>query len=294
MDKALKFYRETLGFKEIVFDYAGRLPGMEKITKKPETNARVVMLRNPKVGPMGLGMIELVQLLPPDKPAPIPAGTCWGEIGVAEISVHVRDHKAIHDSLVASGCKCLIPAGTGAVPPNGTKVNFSYVAGPDDTKIELIEWPTMSDHLGAGPGIEGMNHVAFGVSDMDRSTQFYRDLGFTELLMDVKGIMAEMNAFYPEPKELRVLIMLNYYGCGIEPIQQFPSTKDLRGAWGRLGPMEFAIEVSNLEKACEELRKKGIQTLSAPQTVDVSAGQWRYAYLVEPDNNYVSLVEARF
>jgi catechol 2,3-dioxygenase-like lactoylglutathione lyase family enzyme len=294
MEQSLPFYQDELGFKEIAFDYSGSLPGLEKITNKPETNARVVMLRNPKVGPMGLGMIELVQLLPPDKPEPIPEGGTWGEIGVGEISVHVRGHKKIHDELVEKGWKCTVAAGTGEVPPTNAPVNFSYISGPDEAKIELIEWTSLSDDLGAGPGIEGLNHVEFGVSDMDKSMIFYKSLGFTELLMDYKGVMEDMASFFPEPFEQRVVILLNYHGCGIEPVQNFPSTKDLRGAWGHLGPMEFAIGVNNLEKACEELNKKGIELLCDPQSIDVSSGEWKYAYIVEPDNNYVSLVEARF
>ena len=58
--------------------------------------------------------------------------------------------------------------------------------------------------------------------------------------------------------------------------------------------MEFAIGVSNLEKAYKELREKGIEFLSPPHAVEYSWGQWKYAYLDEPDKNYVSLIEARY
>jgi hypothetical protein len=58
--------------------------------------------------------------------------------------------------------------------------------------------------------------------------------------------------------------------------------------------MEFAVGVSNLELACEQLAAEGVRFLGDIQTVDVGSGEWRYRYLNEPDGLYVSLVEGRF
>ena len=90
--------------------------------------------------------------------------------------------------------------------------------------------------------------------------------------------------------------MANYYGASIEPVTYLPpnKTKDSRGSWGHVGPMEFSVEVSNIEKAYEELQKKDIRFLCPPQTIELPSGCWKYAYLDEPDKNYVSLIEARY
>jgi hypothetical protein len=37
-----------------------------------------------------------------------------------------------------------------------------------------------------------------------------------------------------------------------------------------------------------------VELLGEPQSVDVGTGEWRYAYLADPDGLYVSLVEPRF
>ena len=58
--------------------------------------------------------------------------------------------------------------------------------------------------------------------------------------------------------------------------------------------MEFAIRVSNLEQACARVRSLGVELLGAPQAVDVGSGEWRYAYIQDPDGLFVSLVEPRF
>ena len=103
MDKSLDFYSNLLGFNQVMFDYKGTIPGMEKVAGKP-TNARVVMLKNECTGPLGLGMLKLVHLLHPDKPdpcfvqvmtpgkpqTPITDALRWGDIAIAEACFNTR------------------------------------------------------------------------------------------------------------------------------------------------------------------------------------------------------------
>jgi hypothetical protein len=97
-----------------------------------------------------------------------------------------------------------------------------------------------------------------------------------------------------ELPDQHMIMMLSPQGGGIEPCRLTPLGPDCRGEWGHLGPMEFAIGVSNLEQACEYARRRGIELRGEPQTVDVGSGEWSYAYLVDPDGLYVSLVEPRY
>jgi hypothetical protein len=63
---------------------------------------------------------------------------------------------------------------------------------------------------------------------------------------------------------------------------------------GHLGAFEFGIEVTNINTACAHLQEAGVEMLSPPQTVAIDSGEWKYAYFVDPDNLYVSLIEDRF
>jgi catechol 2,3-dioxygenase-like lactoylglutathione lyase family enzyme len=294
MEESLEFYRNHLGFKEILFDYSGPLLGLEKITGKPEAKARIVMLQNPKLGPVGLGRIKLVQLLPPDKPEPIPEGIYWGEVGVSEVCITTPGIAENYSNMVLKGAKALMPPLFGPYPPFDTQVGIAYIADPDGGKVELIEWPDMCAGIGEKPRLEGVNHVAFGVSNLNRTKEFYQKLGFTELVLDYDGYNEAMAIWFPKPVKMKMVILANYSGAWIEPVEHVPPSKDLRGSWGHLGPMEFAVGVSNLEKACEALQQEGMKFLSPPQTIEVSSGEWKYAYLVEPDNLYVALVEPRY
>ena len=85
MEQSLEFYSNYLGFTEILFNYSGPLPGMEKVTKQETTEASVVILNNPHQGPIGRGMVKLVQLLSHKaEPCTVVDSTLWGDVGIAE------------------------------------------------------------------------------------------------------------------------------------------------------------------------------------------------------------------
>ncbi len=300
MDRSLEFYRD-LGFTQAMFDYTGFLPGMEGVTGKSKKEARVVMLKNQNTGPLGLGMIKLVHLLPPDKSEPCivhyghgeaPAGSMrWGDLGITELCFNTRvSTSKIYEQLADKGVKAVLTPTPGNFPPYDTKNTFAYFRDPDNGLLEFIEWE-MGKSLGTEARVEGVNHVAFGVSDMDRSLEFYRELGFTDMVFDPRLSTKPRNT----PPRAAVTMMANFYGAWIEPIQLLAAEPTpFNKGWGHLGPMEFAIEVTNIEKAYEELQERGIKFLCPPQTVEVSSGDWKYAYVVEPNNLYVSLIEPRY
>jgi catechol 2,3-dioxygenase-like lactoylglutathione lyase family enzyme len=174
-------------------------------------------------------------------------------------------------------------------------LDISYVHDPWGGKIEMIEWTGLWKSLPGEPRAEGVNHVAFGVADMDASLAFYRHLGFGEMLFESTEFFGPMAPWYDrELPGQHMVMMMSAQGGGIEPTRLTPLGPDCRGEWGHLGPMEFAVGVANLERAGEQLEVAGVEFLGPAQTVDVGTGEWRYRYLVDPDGLYVSLVEARF
>jgi catechol 2,3-dioxygenase-like lactoylglutathione lyase family enzyme len=296
MEKSMQFYGDILGFNQVEFDYSGPLPGMEKITGKPETNARVVMLSSENTSPISFGQIKLVHLLPPDKPGPMPEGLGWGEVGVSEAAIGVQVLDDVHDDLVNNkGLKVILPTEWYPAPPFGIDTGLWYTEDPDGGKIEFIEWRGAFAGFQKKPRIDGVTHVGFGVSNMDRSLDYYRQLGFGEVLFELDDVFESMNHWYSGPPPRQHMVMVaNYYGAGAEIVQHTPASKDCRGTWGHVGPMDFSIGVSNLEEACEYVQKNGVELLGAPQTIQLPNGEWRYVFIGEPDGNYVSLIEARF
>jgi catechol 2,3-dioxygenase-like lactoylglutathione lyase family enzyme len=297
MEAALEFFRERMGFSRVLFDHTGELPGLEELTHRARTRSRVAMLASANMTPLGPGKVKLVQVLEDGGTPPMAPGACYGEVGICEVCVHATDVQAVHQRLLEQGCKELMEPISAKVTPFDIDVDLSYVADPGDGKIEILEWRGIWQRLPGEPRLEGVNHVAFGVSDMAVTREFYADFGFSQsrLVLESDGYFEPMRPWYDrEMPRQHMILVLPGQGAGIEPVQLREEIKDCRGEWGHLGPMEFAIGVTNLDQACGQLRSSGLEFRSDPQTVDVGTGEWRYAYFTDPDGLYVSLVEPRY
>ena len=94
----------------------------------------------------------------------MPEGIGWGEPGVCEVCIHVKDQAALYRRLVGEhGVDGLMEPNESPLPPYGTLCSLSYVADPDGTKIEMIEWHDLESGWPVDDGPQGVNHVAFGV-----------------------------------------------------------------------------------------------------------------------------------
>lgn len=297
IDGSLKFYRDFLGFKNTIFDYIGKLPGIDRIAGQHDVDARIVMLASENVSPVAQGMIKLVQLLPPSKSSRPKIKYEWGSICIAEVCMNVKNIEEVYKlATVEKGFRPVLPPTYALCPPAGEECKFAYIRDPGGILIEFIEWH-MYKEFGGTTRIEAVNHIGIGVKDMDKSMSLYKDiLGFKEEVIGYTAKMDLMAPMLPSPTPtMKVKIVTNQYkGAWIEAYQSLrpyePSVAIPR--WGDIGHMEFAINVSNIEKVYEQLQKKGVHFLSPPQTVDFPpSGEWKYTYMVDPDGFLVSLVE---
>ena len=284
MERSLAFWGR-LGFTEIAFDHTGELGGLAAVAGYDSARARVVMLRPAHPSVLGPGAVKLVAL---DGGAPaMPAGVAWGEPGICEVCVHVRDQAALYRRLVAARVTSLMEPDVSALTPYGTTVSLSYVADPDATKIEVLEWIDLEAGWPEPDGPQGVNHVAFGVASIERTRAFYRSLGFTGMVFDSDGYFEPMHPWYAprEPPRQKMTLLTHPYGAGLEPVEHIPASPDMRGDYGHLGPFDFGIGARNLELALAHLQGLGIDS-SPVHAVDLGGGaSWRYAYFAEPDGN---------
>jgi catechol 2,3-dioxygenase-like lactoylglutathione lyase family enzyme len=295
MERSRRFWAQ-LGFTDVALDYEGPLPGLGPVAGRDGVEAHVVMLRPANPTPLGPGAVKLVHTTDAPPP-PMPEGMAWGEPGICEVCIHAKDQGALYERLVAAGHPGLMEPNTSPLPPYDTRCSLSYVADPDGTKIEMIEWLDLEEGWPEEPGPQGVNHVAFGVASIDRTRDFYRQLGFTGMLFESDGIFEPMNTWYSpraQPRQ-RMTLLTNPFGGGMEPVEHIPPSPDMRGDWGHLGPFDFGIGVRSLDVALTLLRDRGIELRSEPQQVELGGGAtWRYAYIVDPDDLYVCLTEARY
>lgn len=296
IEASLRFYAE-LGFTDIVFDYAGELGGLSSVTGHDSTTARTVYLRSANPTILGRSAIKLVQITSRPQP-PLPDGFAYGEPGICEVCIHVKDYEAFHEHLLQTGHTAIMDPNDQILEPYDTHCGLSYVEDPDGAKIELIEWRTLESGWPHESGPQGVNHVAFGVRDTARTEAFYRDLGFTTKLFDMAGINEPMNPWFEnvgrQPPSQHFKLLMSPHGGSLEPVEQDPAGPDMRGEWGHLGTFEFALGARNLDLAVEYLGSIGVDLVGDVTEIDLTGGRsWRYAYFRDPDDLYVSVTEVR-
>lgn len=294
VDRSLKFYAE-LGFTDIAFDYTGELPGLSALTGEDANLARVVLLRSNNPTVLGRAAIKLVQLLDRPQP-PMPAGMAWGEPGICEVCIHVNGQAAFYKSLADQGHQMLMEPNEADLDPYQTHCGLSYVADPDGAKIELIEWSGLEAGWPVQPGPQGVNHVAFGVSDIQITREFYRGLGFTGQLFESDGYFEPMHPWYHPrtPPRQKMMLLTHPLGGGLEPVQHFPPSPDMRGKWGHLGTFEFALGARSLLRAIDHLAENHVRLVTEPITINLGGGaSWSYAYFADPDDLFVCVSEVR-
>jgi len=139
MERSLAFYRDGLGLR-VIFDVKLEGAGLEAVTGAPGAKGRMVGLLVP-----GAGRVS-IELLGFDSPrsAPPPAGRFTG---YSNISLSVDDLDAAHEACAARGLRPL------QKPVDVGGVRMFFLADPDGTAIELIEFPhgatTSADFNGA-------------------------------------------------------------------------------------------------------------------------------------------------
>ncbi len=294
MDRSTAFFAH-LGFRDVAFDYTGPLPGLERVTGHRETRARVVYLRTNNPTVLGRASVKLVQLTDRPQP-PLPEGFAWGERGICEVCVHVNGEADFYQTLVEQGLPGIMEPVEADLEPYQTHCGLSYVTDPDGAKIELIEWSTLQSGWPHPKGPQGVNHVAFGCADIERTRDFYRALGFDGQLFESDGYFEPMHPWFGErtPPRMRMMLLTTPFGGALEPVQQDPASPDMRGEWGHRGTFEFAIGVRSLEVALDHLDDLGVTTVGDVAELELDGGaSWRYVYFRDPDDLYVCLTEVR-
>jgi catechol 2,3-dioxygenase-like lactoylglutathione lyase family enzyme len=226
----------------------------------------------------------------------MPANQAWGERGICEVCVHVHGQADFYRDLVDRGHVGLMEPNEADLPPYETHCGLSYVADPDGAKIELIEWPTLEAGWPVEPGPQGVNHVAFGCTDIEATQRFYAALGFTGQLFESDGYFEPMHPWFAPrtPPRQRMMLLTTPFGGGLEPVQHYPESPDMRGIWGHLGTYEFAIGARCLDSALAHLEQLNIELIGEPAFVDLGQGAtWRYAYFRDPDDLFVCISEVR-
>jgi lactoylglutathione lyase len=124
--------------------------------------------------------------------------------------------------------------------------------------------------------IKGLGHVAFRVTDLDKSLNFYcQKLGFREAFrLDREGEFS--------PWIVYIQVALNQF------IELFPGAKGENTPNAPVGYNHFCLVVDDLAATLRELAGRGLEITGEPQRgVDHN---WQY-WITDPDGNRIELMQ---
>jgi catechol 2,3-dioxygenase-like lactoylglutathione lyase family enzyme len=134
----------------------------------------------------------------------------------------------------------------------------------------------------------GVHHTGLTVSDLDRSIEFYEQLGFdVAVRIEEEGEEVERGTGVRDAK-LRVA-MLEGPNSRLELIEYLrPGGGPAPHPNNGIGAAHVCLEVEDVDAAVDELRERGIQFLSEPITHE-SGIRWVYAR--DPDGITAELLQ---
>ena len=141
MEKARAFYRDVLGFGDVLHEFKGRMPELDEVTGGKEMELAVLGHR-PQGESAFAALLEraVVKLVytPGYKGKVIYEGRRWGDIGLMEMAFDVSDLAGTVSGLIAKGAELYHPP-THVDMGSGTMASFSYIKDPDGNVVEMVE-----------------------------------------------------------------------------------------------------------------------------------------------------------
>ena len=293
LERSLPFYQEVLGFKKMLYNITWKDSAMGQVIGRA-VKMRSVLLEND----VGGGAVKLVQLFADyeghigHKARPIPPDRGWGDAGHLEVAVEASDIERTYSELKGKNVEFLLSPQHWYIP--GTlEGRYFYLKDPDGVLVEVIDGSRKEEFAEYG-GVYGLNHTAIGVTDMERSLAFYRDILGFEVLIDYKGTWPGEAVIVGESIEQR-LVMLGHPNGGarielienLSPVKSKPVPPEKR--WGDIGVMEAALEVKDIGKVYKELSDKGVSFMCPISCMPET--KIRYVFLRDPDDSEIGLYE---
>ena len=236
------------------------------------------------------------------KPQPSPFRIAIGDTGVFAAKLKCRDIESFHKELSSKW------GGRGeiATTPDGTKCFFA--TDPFGNSFQVVENKEVfiDDHKLCG-GVVG---VMVGVSDMDKSIDFYREiLGYDRIEYDVQGRFDDWQFLKgSEERYRRVLLKRSnpptsaFSGLlgdnRIELVQALDRTprKIYEGRfWGDPGFIQICYDVTGMDSLKSFCQSKGcpftVDSCPDGEQFDMGEASGRFTYIEDPDGTLIEFVE---
>ncbi len=288
-----EWYRVHLGFNVPVFDEAAEAALMLPYTGGVPRSRHAVLALN-MMGGAGAEIWQYTERQPEPPSHPI----MIGDLGIAVAKYKSPNIEASWQAL--KGQKILSSEIT--ADPAGQR--HFYLSDPFDNIIEIVESQNWFQPKGHHCG--GVYGVTIGVSDMDRSIAFYRELlGYDQVLADSTDLHSDWAQLAGGTERYRRVILTHstprsgafsrLFGTSqielVQALDRSPQQIFADRMWGDLGYIHLCFDISGMSA----LRERCAQ-IGAPFTVDsgdfdMGEAAGHFAYIEDPDGTLIEFVE---
>ncbi len=283
MDGMKKFYQDVLEFTEIFGEMPidDHEPIHELVRTTPAVHSAIQM--NQKCG--GIFVDLFCHIYP--KPRPIRKDFRYGDIGVSKVTIAVDNLQRFFEEYRGRLDFCS-QIHRVDVPELGN-YGFIYARDPEGNLIEFTDGEKLSIQNKFG----GARRVGIGVTDLDRSKEFYQKyLGFDETIVNIhenySGHVDEISK--GNQTQIRSCILGNSRGNGM--VELFEAIKP-RGRsipfctnWGDYGYLQLCLLSENIREVEQYFINEDLEFMLKPQMIstdDPKNTGLAFLYIRDPD-----------
>lgn len=235
------------------------------------------------------------------QPSPCPFAISAGDLGIFAAKLNCRDVAAFYKELTSKWKDCTAPE----LLPDGTPC--FYVKDLYGNLFQIVENKNVFIEQNRLTG--GMAGAVIGVTDMDASVKFYKDvLGYDIVRCDVTAPFSKYHVIPESDRKCRRVILASPKHRGafadlfgdstIELVQalEYTPRKIYEGRyWGDPGFIQVCFDVAGMDAMKKFCAEKGhpftVDSCPDGEVFDMGDASGRFAYIEDPDGTLIELVE---
>lgn len=287
--QAKHYYKALFGMDVLVFEDKAEATLMKQYTGNEVHRREAILTLNMQGG----GGFEIWQFesRSPSFPCQIPL---YGDIGIYAVKMRTANlEKAVAES-----------NGYSAITRTPAGQKCAWLQDSDGNQFQVVEFHKMFKPTCHKVG--GVLGVVIGVSNIERSLPFYRDvLGLNETLYDTSESFKDVPNEIEGLKYRRVLLRKKYAPVGafskllgdievelVQSLDREPATIYKNRFWGDCGFIHVCFDVNDMDALKQKAAANAFPfTVDSANSFSMGTSAGRFAYVEDPDGTLIELVE---